>query len=107
MARNVVRSPLGARNNFLAAISYLGVLCFVPMALARDDEYVYFHAKQGLILWAWTILTIFALHVPVLGKWIFGFSAGGIMGLSLLGLTSVMFRRAWRLPLIAQIADRV
>jgi len=36
----------------LAALSYLGVLCFLPYLLCRDDDFAMFHARQGLILFA-------------------------------------------------------
>ena len=77
MAEAILRSTLGARTTVMAALSYLSVLCFVPLLVDRDDEFVYFHAKQGLVIWMWGVLALFALHVPVLGKWIFGFSSMG------------------------------
>ena len=34
-------------NKVLAAISYLGLLCLVPLFLKKSSPYVQFHAKQG------------------------------------------------------------
>jgi len=95
------------RTSLMAALSYLGVLCFVPLLMSKDDEFVYFHAKQGLVLWMWSVLAMFALHLPGVGKWLFGFSSMPILLFSLAGLASVAFRRAWRLPVIFQIAEKV
>ena len=92
---------------FLSALSYLGILCFVPLIVNKEDEYVLFHSRQGLVLWMWSVLSLLALHLPVLGKWFFGFSSMAILVLSVAGLVSVAFRRAWRLPLISSIAAAI
>ena len=97
----------GYRTQVMAALSYLGILCFVPLIMVRDDEYVYFHAKQGLVLWMWSVLAMFALHLPGIGKWLFGFSSMAVVVLSVAGLASVAFRRAWRLPLVSSVAEAV
>ncbi len=44
----------------MAALSYMGILCFVPLLTNREDEYVHFHAKQGLVLWMWAVIAMFA-----------------------------------------------
>ncbi len=97
----------GGRTQLMAALSYLGILCFVPLLMSKDDEYVYFHAKQGLVLWMWSVLAMFALHLPGLGKWLFGFSSMAVVVLSVAGLASVVFHRAWRLPLISSVASAI
>lgn len=50
--KGVVRSA----NRGIAAISYLGVLVFVPLLFGTDDEFVKFHSKQGLKLFCYTML---------------------------------------------------
>ena len=97
----------GCRSQLLAALSYLGILCFVPLIISRDDEFVYFHAKQGLVLWMWSVLAMFALHLPGIGKWLVGFSSMAVVILSLAGLASVALRRAWKLPLINTVAAKI
>ena len=97
----------GYRSPLMAALSYLGILCFVPLMMNKDDEYVYFHSRQGLILWMWSVLAMFALHIPGIGKWLFSFSAMAIVVFSVMGLASVAFRRSWRLPIIGAVADAI
>jgi len=101
----VVRSEMNLRSIILAGISYLGVLCFAPLLLARDDGFVQFHARQGLVIWMWGMLALFMLHIPVVGEWIFGGSAMLVLAYSVLGLVSVVCRRAWKLPLVSWVAD--
>ena len=97
----------GWRSQLLGALSYLGILCFVPLMVSRDDEFVYFHAKQGLVLWMWSVLAMFALHLPGIGKWLFGFSSTAVVIFSLAGLASVALRRTWKLPLIQSVAAKI
>ncbi len=85
-------------------MSYLGILCFVPMLTNRDDEYVHFHARQGLVIWMWGVLAIFALHLPGIGKWLFSISAMAVIVYSIVGLVSVLLNRAWKLPLVHSVA---
>lgn len=37
-----------APNKLLAALSYLGPLCFLPMFVCPNDDFAIFHARQGL-----------------------------------------------------------
>ncbi|MEI6560413.1 MAG: hypothetical protein WCO00_18620 [Rhodospirillaceae bacterium] len=107
MSEEIVESEGGLRARVMAAFSYLGILCFVPLLLNRDDEFVQFHARQGLVLWMWGVLAIFALSLPGIGKWFFSFSGMAIMAFSALGLIAVLLQRAWRLPLIHVVAERL
>ena len=104
---STLRTTGGLGSRVKAALSYLGVLCFVPLILNGDDEFVYFHAKQGLVIWIWGILAIFALHLPGVGKWLFSFSGMAVLAFSLLGLTAVLLNRAWKLPFIHAVANRI
>ncbi|MBF0139409.1 MAG: hypothetical protein HQL74_03905 [Magnetococcales bacterium] len=97
------RSP---KSQILAMFSYLGVLCLISLMFNDNgDDYVRFHAKQGLVLWIWGILAIFSLYVPVLGGFIFSFSVLMITLFAIAGVVSVLFSRAWRLPFIYQLAS--
>jgi len=88
-------------------MSYLGILCFVPLMMNDDDEFIYFHAKQGLVIWIWSVLAVFAFPFPGIGKWLFGLSALAVLVFSALGLISVLLRKAWKLPLVHAIAIRI
>lgn len=103
----VVHARKGMRTYFMALMSYLGVLVFVPLLMNREDEYVYFHAKQGLMIWILGILAIFMLYVPVIGKLFFSTLATLVMFYSLIGLVSVMLHKAWKLPLIYNLASKL
>ncbi|MBF0154037.1 MAG: hypothetical protein HQL64_09890 [Magnetococcales bacterium] len=103
----VVHRQRSLRSRINAMFSYLGILCLIPLILNRDDEYVHFHARQGTVLWTWATLSILALHIPVIGPFFFSFSAMLIALLSLVGILSVLFSRAWKIPFISVLAGRI
>ena len=107
MVEQVVHTERTMRSRMMALMSYLGVLVFVPLAMNRDDEYVYFHARQGLIIWIAGILAIFMLYLPGLGKLLFSFLAMMVVIFSLLGLISVLLRKAWKLPIVYGLSTRL
>ncbi|MBF0280466.1 MAG: hypothetical protein HQM13_21900 [SAR324 cluster bacterium] len=102
--KKIIESEFTWKAYFLAIISYLGILCLVPIVVNKDDEYVNFHARQGLVLWIWSAIAIFGLYIPVLGKFFFGISAFLIMVFSIIGIVSVIFTKAWKLPLVGDMA---
>lgn len=34
----------------MAAISYLGIFCIIPLLFARESAFAQYHAKQGVVL---------------------------------------------------------
>ncbi|MBF0164564.1 MAG: hypothetical protein HQL97_17440 [Magnetococcales bacterium] len=92
------------KSRLLAALSYLGVLCLVPMLVESKESFVVFHARQGLVLWVWTVLSYFAMHLPGLGPYIFSTSTVLVLFLSMFGLFSVVMNQRWRIPVIATLA---
>lgn len=63
-------------NKTMAALSYLGILCFLPYFLCRDDEFAAYHARQGLGLLLFGVganllSTIFGLNWLVSIFWVY------------------------------------
>jgi uncharacterized membrane protein len=107
MTKSVVRGEGGARAYIMGVMSYMGVLCFVPLMSNSDDEYILFHAKQGLVIWAWSVIAVMALFVPGIGKLFFSTSALAVIIISIVGIVSVLLRKAWKLPIIYTIASKI
>lgn len=97
---------LELRLKLMAAFSYLGILCFIPLLFNRDDEFVAFHARQGLVIWGWSVLALFTLGIPGLG-WFFRFSSSIITLLCLAGLVSVLLQQKWKFPLVHDLAEKL
>ncbi len=91
--------------NPLAVLSYIGILCLIPLLLEKEDEFVKFHAKQGLALFICEVITMLIGWFPIIG-WIIWF-IGWILWviLSLIGIINVLRGKKSRLPLIGGIAE--
>lgn len=96
------RAPKAAEkqeNCGLAAISYLGVLFFVPLLFGQEDEFVRFHAKQGLKLFLCTVLAS-AVGTPFGVGW-----AATLLGIYLAakGVIAAVNGKKEELPLLKKI----
>ena len=68
MARKLKPSTPSSDEKVYGLIAYLSVLCIIPLVFRRDNEFVLFHAKQGLVLFLLQVL-FFIFHI-ILGDWI-------------------------------------
>ncbi|MBF0588385.1 MAG: hypothetical protein HQL53_04590 [Magnetococcales bacterium] len=98
---------VGTSSQIMSGMSYLGILSLIPLILSRDDAFVQFHARQGVLLWIWEVLAIYSLVLPGVGKIFFQTSSFLCFFLSVVGLASVMLGRAWRLPFVGNLAQRL
>lgn len=94
--------------NIMAIISYIGILCLVPLFLTKEkDEFVKFHAKQGLVLFIGEAATwiIFGI-VPFL------WSLANLVGifwlvLSIIGIINVVNKKKQEIPLVGKFAEKI
>lgn len=94
-------------NKLIAILSYIGVLCLIPLLLKKDDEFVFFHAKQGLVLFIAEVITTFVAVIPILG-WIIAPIAGLIWFiLSIIGIINVLGGDKKELPILGKYADKI
>ncbi len=89
-----------------AALSYLGPAVFVPLFLYRNDKFVYFHARQGLVLWVISVLAIASLFLPGSGKFLFVVLMGIYLAASAVGVLSSLLGATWEIPAIGKLARR-
>ena len=100
-----VKRVSGAKSYVLGVMSYLGVLCLVPLIVNKEDELVHFHAKQGLVLWVWSVLALLFLQIPGIGKIMFSTSVMAILICSIVGILSVLLGKAWKIPLVSNVSN--
>lgn len=94
-------------GKFFAAIGYIFILCFVPLALKKDNKFAQFHGKQALVLFILEIAACILKAVPAVGDLVFtaSFVVFGI--LSIVGIMKVLMGEYWEVPVISEIADRI
>ena len=54
---------MGTNNKGITYLSYLGILALIPFMTEKDDEFVQFHAKQGLNLFIFEIIGAVVLNI--------------------------------------------
>ena len=100
--------PAAPQNNVgMGVLCYLGILVLIPLLTdAKNDPFVKFHIKQGLVLLIFCILVSVVMGIPVLG-WIVG-GIGWIVEVVFLimGIVNVVNGKQEPLPLIGQYADK-
>ena len=94
------------RRRVMAAMSYLGILCFIPLHFCADDSFVNFHARQGAVIWIWTAISLLAFAVPGM-RWLFSISIVLISAASFIGIVSSLLLKSWKFPVIGKLAKRL
>lgn len=56
-------SSNGTENRIFAALSYASILFVIPLILKHDDDYVYFHARQGMALFLAEVVVWFVVFM--------------------------------------------
>lgn len=100
-------SPKKSDNNLLAAISYLWILSVIILFVKKDDDYVTFHAKQGTVLFAvsvvlWILGLILFFLLPLLG----------ILNLAVLvavivGFIQALSGKRYKMPVVGDLAEKI
>jgi len=94
-------------NRVLAILSYIWILCLIPLLLKRKDAFVHHHAKQGLVLFIFEILLMVVGVIPLLG-WLIAF-LGWILSviLAVMGIINVLAGKKWEMPVLGKYAEKL
>ena len=93
-------------GKIFAVIGYLGILCLVPLLFKKENKFALFHGKQGLVLFLGEVALGIVSVIPFLG-WFVGFFGVLIFGiLSLIGIVQSLLGNYWKMPVVADIADK-
>ncbi len=91
----------------LGILSYIPILVLIPVLIKKDDDFVHFHAKQGLVLlFVWVGVWIITI-IPFVG-WIIGILLSTILSLiSLVAIVKVLMGEKWEIPVVSTYADKL
>lgn len=87
-------------SNLMGALAYLWILSVVMLLVKKDDPYVKFHAKQGLICFLAGILLTF---IPVVG-WLLNIV---VLVFVIMGFVNAIGGKQVKLPLIGDLAEKI
>ncbi len=94
----------GDKKTLMAVLAYIGILVIIPFLMAKDDAFVKYHIKQGLVL------VVIELIVYVLGMMMWSlFPILGIVNLaalvlSIIGIVNVVQGKEKELPLVGSFS---
>ncbi|KKT22133.1 MAG: hypothetical protein UW06_C0018G0004 [Parcubacteria group bacterium GW2011_GWE1_43_8] len=87
-------------DKVFAAMSYLWVLCLLPLLMKRNRPFVQFHAKQGFLLFLFEVVIWVLMFIPPL--YFIGMLAAVV--LSIMGLVSAITGKEWEMPVLGKYA---
>ncbi len=91
----------------MGILAYLGILVIVPYLMAKEDPFVKFHIRQGVVLLVievalWALMGLFWGLVPL-----FQLVKIGTYILSIIGIVNVVQNKEKELPLVGSFAKNV
>lgn len=101
------REKVGLISRLWTVPAYIWVFAFIPYFLKRKNEFVYFHAKQGVILFITEIISILISAIPIIGQII------GILGLffctilSIKGMIMGLRGKKWIMPWLSRYTEKI
>ena len=92
-------APAGSDSNLMAALSYVWIISIVMMIVKKDDKFVVFHAKQGLILF----IASFVGVIPFIGWaiWIV------VVIMDIIGFIKALSGEKYKIPVVGDIAEKI
>ncbi|MFN3301625.1 MAG: DUF4870 domain-containing protein [Patescibacteria group bacterium] len=87
--------------------AYIWVFAFVPYFLKRKNKFVYFHAKQGVILFITEIIAVLISAIPVIGQ-IIGIILFILCAFfSIKGMIMGLRGKYWTMPWLGKYTEKV
>ena len=90
-------------NKTVAALSYIWILCLVPLLAKKDSEYAQFHAKQGLVLFIVEIVGSLFFWFPFFGQLL----AMVLLIVSVIGVIKTLNGEWWEAPVIFEWSKKI
>ncbi len=93
------------KNVLMAVLSYLGPLVIVSYLTAKEDPFVKFHIKQGLVLFVIEVAMWFLAGMMFYQFWmIMNIVNMGTLVLSIVGIVNAVQGQEKELPLVGQFS---
>ena len=88
-----------------AIMSYIPILCFIPLLNMKENKEAHFHARQGVILFLIEVLAIIFL-IDGISKFVFKALLIVAVALSVVGIYFALQGKNYKLPIIGDFADK-
>ena len=96
------------KNIGMALLSYLGILVIIPLITeAKNDPFVKYHIKQGLVLLITCVIGSAVSMVPIIGWILSPFIFLFMIVLAIIGIVNAVGGKEKPLPLIGHYSDKI
>jgi uncharacterized membrane protein len=90
-------------NKTVAALSYVWILCLVPLLGKKDSKFAQFHAKQGLVLFIIEIIGSLVSWFPLLGQLLML----AMIIIAVMGIIKALNGEWWKIPYIYEWSKKI
>ena len=92
-------------GKIFALLSYLSILCILPLIFKKENSFCLHHGKQGIVIFVAQV-AVFILHIA-LGTWFLRLGMFLLGVISFIGIISVLEGRYLKLPVICDFAEKL
>jgi len=93
--------------NPLAIISYIGPFCLIPYLSKEKDDFVKFHAKQGLVLFIFEVATWAISWVFPFLRFLMNLVSLVWLVFSIIGIINAINKQKKQLPFIGSFSGKI
>ena len=95
-------------HKLMAVLSYVGILVVIPIILAKDDPFVKFHIKQGLVLLGIEIITWVVVGMFIWQLWMLVHLVNlAVLVLAIVGIVNAVQGKQKELPIVGSLAHSI
>jgi len=95
------------KNTLMGILAYLGILVIIPYVMAKDEPFVKFHIKQGLVLLAIEVV-IWVLSMLLWQLWwVFNIASLAVLAFIILGIVNVVQGKEQELPFVGKFSENI
>ena len=97
------KDPDVEANKGMAALSYVWVLCLIPLLGKKDSKFAQFHAKQGLVLFIIDIVAGLIFWLPIFGQLLII----ALVVISIVGVIKAFNGQWWKIPYVYDLSKKI
>ena len=90
-------------NKNITVLSYVWILCLVPLLGKRDSKFAQFHAKKGLVLFILEIIASLLIWFPLFGRLFMLL----LIVVSVMGIIKTLNGEWWEIPFIYEWSKKI
>ena len=100
-------SAIFSEDTIYGVISYLWILCLIPILTKKKSEFIRFHSRQGFMLLIIEIALGVIGIIPLIGQITYTLGMVLCTVLSIVCIVQVLGGKKWAIPVIGKFVDKI